>query len=684
MRSFPPRLAARRVLFRAMGAVLLAAIALSSPRALWAQAREVTTTAVVPFQDKTPRNSPLLATKATDAVAMALADSREYLVTPAREVDREIAALGLSLPLSITEAVRLGKRLDVDSVCLGEVLQAEVNSRTGEALVRIQIMMADVEAAEFLDGATVSTQTKAIPGWTGTEAEILNEALRQCAERCVSEMLASRVPRGTIEAVLPSGTCELNIGAQDGAQPGMKMVVMRPVYVRELETVTLRKLGYVEVSRTQPDMSYADPLRNVAPRTGDYVIRVYEPYVVVRAEAAKQERTKFMWGVASLALLGALAGIAVNGNEGTAPPTPISYLHQDAMGDAPRIRVEFMNRDKAFGHLLFRGPSRGFPAEAYWLVEVSTRGMGTQTLLRMDDQPEAYPQKEVTITVNFRDEQGDWTTEDVTCTFVHPMLEPGRTYYHRIQRVTKPQFPPGTNPPLAQGSTDSAFQGPEDNEIEQDYDFPMLSRASEPAGPVTYILPPQLISPSANPLPQNPSAITFEWSPTQGADEYMVEVFPPDDPNGWGQPIFRRTGIRPRGATSISETWRPATGDLAPNSVYYWRVGARRSTEIGARGQGIPRVGAPPHEIVGYVLSEMRSFPTTSIPPEPPGTSVASAGPGTSQAGQAMTPGIVRTGKNAGKLKMRPAKSPDAETRQHRPGAKTRVWRPAPTVGPRR
>jgi len=461
MRSFSPRSNARHVSL--LGAwVVLAALAATLPAALWAQGGDVTTTAVVHFTDTTQRKSTLLEAKATDAVALALSDSKEYLVTPAREVDREVQALGLRPPLSMTEAVRLGKRLDVDCICVGQILDASVNSATGRGQVRLQIMMADVEAAEYLDGATVTTETKAIPGWSGTEADILNEGLRQGAEEAVARMLATRVRRGTIEAVLPSGTCEINLGSQDGAATAMKLVVMRPVYLKELETVTLRKIGYLEISRLQPDMCYADPLRSVAPRTGDYVIRVYEPYVVVKAAAAKQDRTKFVWGLVSLALVGALAGIATGGNEGTAPRTPISYLYQDAAGLPPTIRVEFLgDRDRAFGHLLFRGPTRYFPADPYWLVEVFTRGMGQQSIKYMDDLPDAYPQKDVTIEVTFRDEGGDFTTETIDCTYVHPQLDPGATYYHRVQKATKPQFPPGTNPPIGStGGTDQVAQGP--------------------------------------------------------------------------------------------------------------------------------------------------------------------------------------------------------------------------------
>ena len=678
MRSFSPRLKARQVSL--LGAWVLLAVAVTLPAALWAQGGDVTTTAVVRFTDLTGRQSSLLEAKATDAVALALADSKEYLVTPAREVDREVQALSLDLPLSITEAVRLGKRLDVDCVCIGQVMAASVNAGTGRGEVRLQIMMVDVEAAELLDGSTVTTETKAIPGWSGTEADILNEALRQSAEEGVARMLATRVRRGTIEAVLPTGTSQINLGSQDGAQEGMKLVVLRPVYLKELETVTLRKIGYLEVGRTQPDMCYADPKGSVAPRTGDYVVRVYEPYVVVKAQAAQKDRTKFVWGLVSLALVGALASIATSGGGGTnQPPTPISYLYQDAPGQPPTIRVEFMHSDTAFGHLLFRGPTRYFPADAYWLVEVFTRGMGMQSIKQMDDLPDAYPQKDITITVNFRDEGGDETTETIDCTYVHPQLDPGATYYHRVQRGTKPQFPPGTNPPIGgQGGTDQIAQGPDENVIDQSSAFPMLSQASEPAGPVTYIRPPLLGRLPEEGTPQNTASIEFEWQTTVGADDYMLEVY-----DSIGTVLLRRTGIRPTGSTN-SETWRPATGDLAGQTTYFWHVGARKKTEVGSRGQGIPQVGFGANAMIGYVLSVERSFVTAPIPPGPVGGTTVVAGAGSGKVAakpgkQAGAAGSATPAKGGGK----PGKGGNASARPAR-APKAPVWQAAPTVGPGR
>jgi hypothetical protein len=157
-----------------------------------------------------------------------------------------------------------------------------------------------------------------------------------------------------------------------------------------------------------------------------------------------------------------------------------------------------------------------------------------------------------------------------------------------------------------------------DNTIDQSSDFPMISQPSNLAGPVTYIKPCQTFP---HTMLQNPlGPINFEWTPTLGADEYMLEVFPVTDPGGTGAPVFRRTGIRSTSSGNVILPWTPASGDLQVDSVYFWRVGARNSLEATDRpkGQGIPRVGLGQSAIRGYVLSRMLSFQTVPIIPPPP------------------------------------------------------------------
>ncbi len=655
----------------ALVSVLLSACVLAAlPASLLAQGHEIATTAVVTFQDQSGRRSRLLETKATDAVALALAESKEYLVTPAADVERELKSLGLTPPLNTTEAVRLGRRLDVSSVTEGQILQASADPSSGRATVRLQILMVDVAAEEPLDGAVTAVETKGVPGYQGSEADLLNEALRQAAERSVDQMMATHVRRGTIEAVVSSGNCEINLGAQDGVQPGMDMVVMRPVYLRDLEKVVLRQIGQVKVAQVQADICYATPHANVAPRTGDYVLRIYEPATQTERAVAKKRTKSFAFGAMALGVLFGIVAVATGGNVSSSPgSTVISYLHQNGPGDgSPTIRVQYLAANVANGHLLFRGESAGFPPEAPYLVEVSGQ-QGEERLSFIDDVPASGGPFTRTITVEYVDESGAPATATVDCGWTHPALSPGQFYYHRIRRVDKPQLPPGSNPPIGKtgaiiasvtsgaGSPVSAglrrasgtrayrpFQDPT-NTITQSADFPMISEPSNVAGPVTYIQPSNLTAVEG--VPQNPNGpIDFTWSQTTGADEYMIQIFPAADPNGLGQPAFQMTGIRATGPGNVTKTLT-FSPPLAANSAFGWRVGSRNSLEAtdNPRGQGITQVTAGTTVLRGWVLTFMSPFTTNSAPPPPP--SVAKRGrhlqplPGSSTPPGAGAPGPV-------------------------------------------
>jgi len=206
----------------------------------------------------------------------------------------------------------------------------------------------------------------------------------------------------------------------------------------------------------------------------------------------------------------------------------------------------------------------------------------------------------------------------------------------------------------------------------------MLSQASEPAGPVTYITAPTLGNQPEPGTPQNVGSIDFEWSTVAGADDYMLEVY-----DASGTVLLRRTGIRPTG-TTITETWLPASGDLEGNSTYYWHVGARKKTEVGAKGQGIPRVGYGSNEQVGYVLSSEGSFITAPTPPGPVGgtTPVAGTGTGKTVAKSGKTTGAAGSAKPA-KPGGKPGKAGNG-SRQPVRQPRTPVWQAAPTVGPAR
>ena len=102
-------------------------------------------------------------------------------------------------------------------------------------------------------------------------------------------------------------------------------------------------------------------------------------------------------------------------------------------------------------------------------------------------------------------------------------------------------------------------------------------------------------------------SITFSWSSTLGANEYVLQVFTATDPDGERNPRYQEIVRHDFGGT-ISRT---ITDSFSPGQRFYWRVGGRRS------GEAQPVNGMLAQR--GWLFSPMRTFVTAQAPPPPPG-----------------------------------------------------------------
>jgi len=84
-----------------------------------------------------------------------------------------------------------------------------------------------------------------------------------------------------------------------------------------------------------------------------------------------------------------------------------------------------------------------------------------------------------------------------------------------------------------------------------------------------FFYPPILLSPAAGATDQG-TPLSFEWSPVEGAQSYVLEV---DDTATFGSPAIRETGL--------PDTTFLATVGLAEDRLYYWRVRGDRADDPG-------------------------------------------------------------------------------------------------------
>jgi hypothetical protein len=514
----------------------------------------------------------------TAAVALALEDSREFTVSSTTDLEREMTSLGIHPPLSVAEQVRVGQRLRVEKVLTGALAVLNVDSRTGRAQVEVRLMMLDVAVGEYLDGAVVSIVSKAIPGWSGDANQVMGQALREGAEAAVTRMLSARVRRGNVDMVDDLGNVNTNLGTNDGMELGSELLVMRPTWQPDVEEVILRRVGVIRISDVEANLSMAQTVEGAIPTTGDKVFRLYKPVGVAQAEA-KSRRIK---GTGQMlgALLLLLGLVAVAGGPTSASPSRVgAALTQARPGENP-----------------------SFAVTADYLIDMLD---GRRSEAYSDDVPfRSVEDKEVTFQFMEAGTGGEGTQTDATVTVSYndPALERGIRYYYRVRRIIEPLLPPGSNPPIATAQV--ALVVPV---ITLAPDSRILSDPSPAAGPITYFTPPVQIEPANGAANQRNQSVQFTWQPSQGANEYLVEIFPNSDPDGLLSPIIQSPVIRQPYSTTLNYTF-------TANQTYWWRVGARQT------GDQNP----PVNQLTGrsgWLYSAMRSFATAPRPPDAPGTS---------------------------------------------------------------
>ena len=471
-------------------------------------------------------------------------------------------------------------------------------------------MMLDVSIGEYLDGAAVAIDTKAIPGFNGDVSQVTHEALRTAAEASVGKMLSASVRRGTVELVDDQGNINVNLGINDGIEVGTELLVMRPTWQPDVEQVIMRRVGVIRVAEIEANLSVAHSSEGAMPTTSDRIYRLYKPYSVIQAEHRSNKIKSSTQMVAGLLLLLGLATLA-NGPTTTTPSgITSSSLTQQAPGQDPFVRIAFRTgstgKDATHGFLVFRASNNpDFPAVAQYLVDMIQGYANTYT----DDPTRNDQTTAMTVPFKYEDgtSEGALTDGDVTATFIHGAMTVGNRYFYRLRRITDPLPAPGANPPIA-GTAQAVIPI-----ITPTPDWGVITEASNSAGPITYFTVPLQSSPTAGQSNLPTTGITFSWQTVTGANEYIVEIFPSTDPDGRQSPILQSAVQRSTNATIMSST---INGPFSGTTTYYWRVGARQTSDP----------VKPLYEMTGkygWLYSTMRAVTTATSPPTPPGSTTA-------------------------------------------------------------
>jgi len=320
------------------------------------------------------------------------------------------------------------------------------------------------------------------------------------------------------------------------------------------------------------------------------------------------------------------------------------------------------------GYLVYRGQSDSFAA-----VESEAIGVTTGAAQRNFSDDPSWALVQTTVPVRFTVQTGDTVdevTEELAMEIVHTSPQPGQTYFYKVRRIGPPSVitPPtlidssggGTGggggglggfnrsrqaaqrsrardiaagrlitgdgpirvhrlpgasrvrrqvtsiPPDA--GYDPTLDPRDDNDLDLSADIG-LSNATVAVGPVTYLVPPDLRSPADNNQAQRVDEVGFEWQGVLGATEYVLQV---STNINFSPVVFQSQTIQTTSSSVLSFNYNNGQAgflQLAPNTTYFWRVGARSTF----RNQPTPQPD-------GYVFSRVFTFGTADQPPAAPRT----------------------------------------------------------------
>ena len=267
--------------------------------------------AVVPLDNLTRVRPEVFGDEAGRALSVELRDRLLLDVLPEMDVSLQMRDLGLNVPLSTAEMVRLASELEVDLLITGEIREAKLvqtpDGPAGEVVLAVRL--SDRVTQADVNGALVRVRGPADP--EASEDVLMKKALEQAAFQAVQEMKG----RPSITATVlwtRDETVFINKNAGDGITVGMRLVAVR----------SGARIGVVQVTVIDSTGSWADVVEGASLRTGDYLRATYQlpgvgrPGVVEQVTKQGKRYEKVLLAAAALIGLGGFAHSARMVEEG--------------------------------------------------------------------------------------------------------------------------------------------------------------------------------------------------------------------------------------------------------------------------------------------------------------------------------------------------------------------------------
>ncbi|MCC6730522.1 MAG: hypothetical protein IT208_14400 [Chthonomonadales bacterium] len=597
-----------------------------------AQTGTVQTVIVIDFANRSGTLGESLARRATDDVAVALAESGRFDVLGREEVARQAADMGLRKPYDRVALSKLASALGASAIVSGEVSYVHVDTKATPKAVTagLKVRIEEATAGDLIAGAAQIGEARARPGGGDNEA-LAGEAVDNAATLAVRQIVNSSLPEGTVISTVGGGAAAsrldvlINRGSRDGVKEGMEMIVLRDK----------QRVGKIQVTSVYPADSQARVVDNILGiRPEDKVRAVFPMPDFAKDGSVKAPRRNgrnSMRGLGQI-LLAVVVGVAIVAAVAGGSSSTVTGVvaEADIQNAQPVVRITW--RDNIWGastreYHIWRQPDAPYNFQGTPVAAVASQR-------QYFDQPAPYSFWDGTRGfLQAPLPQGGGGTgstqeaEVVTpAAGIVPGFTVGRSYNYVLNAVIRRLLGTANTGGGGGGGTDQAFEDVDTGTVR--------------SGQVTPINQP-LLGPNPADQAQNVNLTAFNptWLSRQGADQFVVEVstdrafmnrnlilqFPlvfSTAPNADG---VTQTLPSPANLTSSEVLLRdPVFANFVnqqPGAIrptLFWRVGARNSQDSPGPVDWLTKDPKSGNRAFRYVYSQARSFTPADMPPPPP------------------------------------------------------------------
>jgi len=195
-------------------------------------------------------------------------------VIPRTQLWKEMMARNIVPPLTQDGLMQIANLLEATHVITGAVTFCKVWSRGRRAQMIVQVEMTDVALSVAVNGAVVEAEASLSEA---SPLRVQMRALQAAVSRCAQEMENRPRLSGQVLAINSFNEIMLDIGSRNGVRKGMRFIVTRQEFDKELQRYVNRAVGEIRVTETSPtDATAVQSVRYKAVQPLDKITAIFD------------------------------------------------------------------------------------------------------------------------------------------------------------------------------------------------------------------------------------------------------------------------------------------------------------------------------------------------------------------------------------------------------------------------